>query len=297
MTDSTAPTTTPTAPRSRTSRPADLSAATAAPEVRQPVRTPRGDLAALPAALHSEYIKFRSLRSNTAIAVLTGLLGLSLTWGTAALVADDVIVSEDVLFLSDVFIYSTFLTAIIAAITSMLTITSESQYGTLATALTAQPARWIIVAAKTGIAIAIGVLYGAISMVTGAAGAALGGLGAGDTGSIPATVGWALTFTAIASVLGLGVGMVVRHSAAAISGLIIWWLVIENLMAAMLPETASRFMPFYAGVAVLGVEFYKTTAETVAVALSRAENVLVFGGYAAIAFIAGSVLLYRRDTD
>ena len=294
MTDSTAPTTTPTAPRSRTSRPADLSAVTAAPEVRQPVRTTRGDLAALPAALHSEYIKFRSLRSNTAIAVLTGLLGLSLTWGTAALVADDVIVSEDVLFLSDVFIYSTFLTAIIAAITSMLTITSESQYGTLATALTAQPARWIIVAAKTGIAIAIGVLYGAISMV---AGAALGGLEAGDTGSIAATVGWALTFTAIASVLGLGVGMVVRHSAAAISGLIIWWLVIENLMAAMLPETASRFMPFYAGVAVLGVEFYKTTAETVAVALSRAENVLVFGGYAAIAVIAGTVLLYRRDTD
>jgi hypothetical protein len=45
------------------------------------------------------------------------------------------------------------------------------------------------------------------------------------------------------------------------------------------------------------VEFYKTTAETVAVALSRAENVLVFGGYAAIAVIAGTVLLYRRDTD
>ena len=38
--------------------------------------------------------------------------------------ADEVIVSEDVLVLSDVFIYSTVLTAVIAAITSMLTITS-----------------------------------------------------------------------------------------------------------------------------------------------------------------------------
>jgi hypothetical protein len=56
-------------------------------------------------------------------------------------------------------------------------------------------------------------------------------------------------------------------------------------------------MPFYAGAAVLGVEVYKTTAETVAVALSRAENVLVFGGYAAVAVIAGTVLLYRRDTS
>jgi hypothetical protein len=91
--------------------------------------------------------------------------------------------------------------------------------------------------------------------------------------------------------------MIVRHSAAAISGFIIWWLVIENLLAAFLPEAVSRFMPFYAGAAVLGVEVYKTTAETVAVALSRAENVLVFGGYAVVAVIAGTVLLYRRDTS
>jgi hypothetical protein len=125
-----------------------------------PVRTPRGDLAALPAALHSELIKLRSLRSNKGHRRPDRLLGLSLTWATAALVADEVIVSEDVLVLSDVFIYSTFLTAVIAAITSILTITSESQYGTLATALTAQPARWVIVAAKTSMAVAIGLVLG-----------------------------------------------------------------------------------------------------------------------------------------
>ena len=294
MTDNAAPTTTPTAFGSRTARPGQ---AADAPDGRHPVRTPSSDVAALPAAMRSEYIKLRSLRSNAVIAALTALLGLSLTWATAALVADEVIVSEDVLVLSDVFIYSMFLAAVIAAITSMLTITSESQYGTLASALTAQPARWVIVAAKTGVAISIGVALGAVSMITGAAGAALGGLDSGDPGSIPATVAWALTFSAIASVLGLGVGMIVRHSTAAISGFIIWWLVIENLMAAFLPETVARFMPFYAGAAVLGVEVYKTTAETVAVALSRAENALVFGGYAAVAVIAGTVLLYRRDTS
>ena len=252
MTDRAPWTPTPPALASRTSRSGASSASSL--HERQLTRTPRGDLAALPAAMHSELIKVRSLRSNTAIAVLTGLLGLSLTWATAALVGGEVIVSEDALVLSDVFISSTFLTAVIAAIASMLTITSESQYGTLATALSGQPARWVIVAAKTGVAIGIGVALGAI-------------------------------------------GMIVRHSAAAISGFIIWWLVIENLLAAFLPEAVSRFMPFYAGAAVLGVEVYKTTAETVAVALSRAENVLVFGGYAAVAVIAGTVLLYRRDTS
>jgi hypothetical protein len=43
-----------------------------------------------PAALHSEHIKLTTLRSNTAIAVLTGLIGLFATWATAALVTDEV---------------------------------------------------------------------------------------------------------------------------------------------------------------------------------------------------------------
>jgi ABC-2 type transport system permease protein len=255
-----------------------------------PVRSPGGDLASFPAAVHSEYVKLTTLRSNTAIAGLTGLIGVFATWATAALVQDEVLV------ISDVFVYSTFLTAVIAAITSILTITAEVQHGTLTTALTAQPARWVLVAAKTVMAVRIGVVLGAIGMLTGAAGAALGGLDAGDTGSIPRTIAWALTFTTIASVLGLGVGLIVRHSAAAISGLLVWWLVAENLMWAFLPETVSRFLPFYAGGALLGVEVDTTTAKTLAVALSRTQDALLFGGYAALTLLIGTVLLYRRDS-
>ncbi len=254
-------------------------------------RTRRHDLAAMPAVVRSEHVKLTSLRSNTAIAVLTGLLGFFATWATAALVTDEVLV------VSDVFVYSTFLTAVIAAITAILSITSEVQYGTWATALTAQPARWVLVAAKTVMAVRIGLVLGIIGMVTGTAGAALGGLDAGDTASMIATASWALAFTVLASVLGLGVGLIVRHSAAAISGLIVWWLVVENLVWAFLPETVSRFLPFYAGGALLGVEVDTTTPETIAVALSRTQDALVFGGYAALALLAGTVLLYRRDAS
>lgn len=261
------------------------------PSAEHATRTRRHDVAALPAVLQSEYIKLTSLRSNTAIVVLTGLIGLFATWATAALVKDEVLV------VSDVFVYSTFLTAVIAAITAILTVTSEIQYGTLASALTAQPARWVLVAAKTVMAVRIGLVLGVIGMVTGTVGAFLGGLDAGDTGSMLATASWALTFTVLASVLGLGVGLVVRHSAAAISGLIVWWLVVENLVWAFLPETVSRFLPFYAGGALLGVDVDTTTPETIAVALSRTQDALVFGGYAAVALLLGTVLLYRRDTS
>ena len=254
-------------------------------------RTRRHDIAALPAVLHSEYIKLTTLRSTTAIAALTGLIGVFATWATAALVKDEVLV------VSDVFVYSTFLTAVIAAITAILSITSEIQHGTWTAALTAQPARWVLVAAKTVMAVRIGVVLGAIGMVAGTAGAVLGGLAAGDTGSMISTASWALAFTVIASVLGLGVGLIVRHSAAAISGLIVWWLVVENLLWAFLPETVSRFLPFYAGGALLGVDVDTTTPETIAVALSRTQDALVFGGYAAVALLAGTVLLYRRDAS
>jgi len=98
-------------------------------------------------------------------------------------------------------------------------------------------------------------------------------------------------------VLGLGVGMIVRHSAAAISGLLVWWLVAENLLWAFLPATVSRFLPFYAGGALLGVDVDPNTPETIAVALTRTQDALVFGGFAAAALVAGTVLLHRRDTN
>jgi hypothetical protein len=66
--------------------------------------------------------------------------------------------------------------------------------------------------------------------------------------------------------------MIVRHSAAAISGLIVWWLVIENLMAAFLPATALRFMPFAAGIELLPIDVQLTTPETIAAELSRVRT-------------------------
>lgn len=275
------------------------STATRTPETTAPSTDPhaaagrshRDDLGALPAVLRSEWIKLATVRSTRAVVALTAGIGIFATWATAALV------DAEVLVLSEVFVFSTFLTAVIAAVASILLFTSEAQHGTLATALTAQPARWPLAAAKAVTAVGVGLVLGAVGMLTGFAGGALGGLELGDSSGMAATTAWALTFTALASVLGLGLGMVVRHSAAAISWLLVWWLVAESLLLAFLPETVSRFLPFYAGGALLGVEVDTTTPETLAVALTRAQDALVFGGFAAAALVAGTVLLHRRDTN
>ena len=101
----------------------------------------------------------------------------------------------------------------------------------------------------------------------------------------------------LASVLGLGIGMIARHSTAAISGLLVWWLVVENLLNAFLDPRFSRLLPFVAGNGLLPLDDPAASIETLSATLSRTENALVFGGYATLAFTIGTVLLCRRDTN
>ena len=134
-------------------------------------------------------------------------------------------------------------------------------------------------------------------MAAGFVGAVLGGLDMGDTSTMAATTLWALLLTVLGALLGLGIGMIVRHSAGAISGLLVWWFVVENLLTMFLPEQLARFLPFVAGNRLLGIDADSDTPAAIAVALTRPQYALVFGGYAAVALVVGTVLLYRRDTN
>ena len=254
-------------------------------------RSVRTDMGGVPNALRSEWIKLSSIRSNRAILAVTTLLGGLTSWAVATFVTDEVLV------VSDVFIFSTVLTAVLAAVAGILLFTSEVQHGTLAAALTGQPARWVLALAKTATAAVIGLVLGAAGMAASWLGAVMAGLDMGESSTMAATTMWALVFTSSAALLGLGTGMVIRHGAGAISGLLVWWLVVENLLTFVLPAKISRFLPFFAGNGLLGIESDTLTPESIAVALSRPENALVLGGYTVVALIIGTVLLYRRDTN
>lgn len=258
---------------------------------RPALRSTGDDVRAVPTVLRSEWIKLSSVRTNKAIVGVTVLVGGITSWAVAMFVTDEV------LTVSDVFIYSTVLTAVFAAVAGTVLFSSEAQHGTLAAALTAQPARWLIVGAKTTAAAASGVVLGAAGMTAGFGGAVLGGLDMGDTSTMTATTLWALLFTSLSAVFGLGVGMIVRHSAGAISGLLAWWLVVENLLWLVLPASVARFLPFFAGTDLLAIESDTETPESIAVALTRPQDALVFGAYAAAALLIGTVLLHRRDTN
>jgi ABC-2 type transport system permease protein len=254
-------------------------------------RTSRGDARAVIAALKSERIKAMTVRATGTILALALGGGLAVSWAVSTFVTDRVQYVADVGFLW------TGVTAMLAAIAGVLLFGSEVQHGTLASTLAARPARWIIVLAKTLVAAAVGLVLGAAGVAAGFGGAVVAGLDAGDTSSVATTIGWALLFTTLSAVLGLGISMVVRNSTAAIGGLLVWGFVVENLFQLFLADEIARFLPFVAGNHLLNDDSGFEAAEALAVALTRPENALVFGGYTAVALVVGTVLLYRRDTN
>lgn len=257
-------------------------------------RDRRDDVASIPTAVRSEWIKLTTLRSNVTILALTPIIGVLLSFILAVFVEIDPDTNKPY-NIAETFVFSTWLTAVLAAIVGILMFTSEVQHGTMATAVTAQPARWVTVAAKTAVAACFGLAMGALGMIGGLSGTLLGGLESGDTSAMPAKVLWALFVTALAPLLGLGIGMIVRHSAAAVSILLVWVFVVENLLRTLIPANVHRFLPFSAANGLLGTATGTDSAEMIAAELSRVQDALLFGGYAAAALAIGTVLLYRRD--
>ncbi len=253
------------------------------------------DLAAVPAALRSEWIKLRSLRSTPIILGLTVVVGVLLSWILATFVKTDPNTHE-IFTIGQTFIFSTWLTTVLGSIMGTLLFTAEVQHGTLAAAMTAQPARWVTVAAKVAIASCFGLVMGVAGMAAGFGGAVIGGLDAGDMSGVLVTAMWGLLLTSLAPVFGLGVGMIIRHSSVAISIVLVWALVLENLMRSLGAPNLTRFLPFSAANGLLGIRSAGDTTATLAVALSRVQDALLFGAYSVVIVTIGTVLLYRRDT-
>jgi hypothetical protein len=257
-------------------------------------RTRRDDLSAVPGAIKSEWIKLRSLRSTPVILAVTVVIGVLLSWILATFVKTDP--DTDQLFtISETFVFSTWLTTMLAATVGTLMFTSEVQHGTLPNTVMAQPTRWVIAAAKAVVASGFGLVMGVAGMAGGFAGAVLGGLDAGDTSGVGVSILCGLFLTSMAALFALGVGMILKHGALAVSSVLIWALVLENLIRGFASPTVSRYLPFSAAAGLLGIRQAGDTDETIAAAFSRAQDAVLFGGFVVAALVIGTVLLSRRD--
>lgn len=243
------------------------------------------------AIVRSEQIKATTLRANKALLAASGVVGLLISWATAAFGTDEALTA------TDAFLFPMLLTAVLAAVAGVLLFTSEAQHGTLAGSLTAHPTRWPVAASKALVATGFGLLLGGVGMVAGFAGSLAGGLEVGDASGVATRVLWALLYTSGSALLGLGLGMAVRHSAGAISGLLVWWLVVEALLVQFAPARVVRFVPFDTGFRTLGVESDLDVPEVVAAGLSNPAHAAIFWAYVIVVLAVGTVLLLRRDAE
>ena len=260
---------------------------------RAATRTRTGDFHAIAAALRSEWIKLTSLRANKAILALTALISAVIAGGLAATAKT----SDPALPASELFIYPLPLVAMLAAVTGILMFTSEAQHGSLAVTLAARPARWVIVAAKAITAAGVGLALGATGMIAGYGGAAIGGAEAGGGSHLVTRALWAALYIVLAALIGLGVGMIVRHTAAAITGLLMWSFVVESLFAPLLPDGVLHLLPFSAGYRLLDAGPQFKGPVLIAHQLARPAYALIFAGYAVTSLAVGAVLLDRRDSN
>lgn len=187
----------------------------------------------------------------------------------------------------------------------VLASTSEYASGMIRTTFLASPGRGSVLISKAavvaGVAMAVGVAAAAASFLLGQPILHGNGFEPGqgyplvslsDGATIRAVAGTGL-YLATMALLGLGVGMVVRRSAAAIS-VTLALLFVPFIVAIMLPldvwRVVQRIAPMTAGLAI-----QRTVERSDSVPIGEWAGLGVAAAWAAVALIAALWLVWRRD--
>jgi ABC-type transport system involved in multi-copper enzyme maturation permease subunit len=255
--------------------------------------------AGLAGALRSEFTKIWSVRSTywslIALLIVTVGIGALASFGVAGH-SGQIGTSFDPTQLS---LTGLLVGQLIIAVLGVLTVTSEYSTGMIRTSLAAMPRRGPLIAAKAAV-------FAAVALITGLAacfasffiGQALMtshhlNAAIGQPHVLRAVIGGAL-FLTVCGLLGFGLGLILRHTAAAIStviGLLFVPFILANFLPSSLQNDIDKWVPQNAGIQIWQ-----------AVASPPGEHMFsawagfgVFSGYAAIAIIGGLILFRKRD--
>lgn len=178
---------------------------------------------------------------------------------------------------------------------SVLFVTAEYRRGMIRTTFSATPRRGRVLAAKALVAGTAGFAVGLVA----AAGMILVGSAPGrpdpslTDGVVLRAVGGTAALTALVAVLALGAGAALRHSAGAITGVVLL-LVLPQLMAGALPLTAAQWLQRLTPAAGFAVQ---QTRERYDTALEPWAGLLILAAYATAALALAAARLRRRDAS
>jgi ABC-2 type transport system permease protein len=245
------------------------------------------------AQLRSELLKLRSTRATVALpAWMLGLVALVvalhvLSFSAGALSRE----SNQMKILG----LGTSIGALFAALLGAMTITREFRTGTIRPTFLVTPRRTRVLSAKVAASMLAGVGIGLIAEALTAAGEAAGLAARGvhielATGDYAQLLGGGALAGALFGAIGVGFGAIVRSQVAAVVGLCVWLLFLEPLLLGDVPS-AAKYAPEASAGAIAGA-IQSQIADTL---IAPALGVVLLVAYAALAGLAGALLLARRD--
>jgi ABC-2 type transport system permease protein len=276
-----------------------MSALTATP-VREPApsapRPPMGIAGQLPRVIRAEWTKLRSVRSTMWTLAMTLVVCVGLPVLISLAVINQPRKDLGKFDAAGFSLGGLFLGQLIVGALGVLVISAEYSTGTIRASLTATPQRLVMLLAKV---LTFSVVIAVVSFVATFAAffatqAVLNthdlGVSLGQGTSLRMVFGGAL-YLVIVGLLGLGVGTILRHAAAAISTVLALLFVLP-ILASFLPqgwqEHVVKYLPGQAGQAIF-------QREADAVTLAPWTGLALFAGYALLSLLIGAVLLRRRD--
>jgi ABC-2 type transport system permease protein len=247
-------------------------------------------------AARMEWIKLRSLRSTwwTLAVTIAGTVGIGVAVGLNTRNATGDLTNNALAGVVP--------GLLLAGALGVLTMTSEYSSGTIRSTLAAIPRRPLVLAAKVAVFGAVALAVGeAASFITFFADAATlrHGIAAptlGQPGVLRAVVLSGAGFCLI-GLLGLGLGAIIRHSAAAV-GVLVAGVYVAAQAIGIIAHAAAPYMP----ILIVGNSLSTTKPVTCGTSVVNCPHFLsawaglgALGLYAVIALVIGGWLLARRD--
>jgi hypothetical protein len=237
--------------------------------------------------LRSELLKHRSTPTTLYLFLaMVGLVALAVAMHVLALSTSGLSTHTHQL---EVFQVGTRAGMLFAGLVGALAITAEIRYGTIRPTFLVSPRRGPVLAAKLTVGALAGMAFGLLAEGLMAAAATIGFSARGIPNLLTASdytrllIGGAAA-AALWSMLGVGVGALVRNQVGTLVGLCAWMFLVESVSSSFVPG-AARFMPGGAGIILAGNE-HKLSAGIAALLLVL---------YATAASAAGWLAALRRD--
>ena len=238
--------------------------------------------------MRSELVKLRSTRTN--LGLLFGMVGLVLLIVIvtgAAVTPAELAKDEHQRALFGLGLAGGF----IASLIGVMSITSEFRHGTIRPTFVFTPRRGRVVSAKVFSSFILGVIFGLITeAVAFAVGLAILAIRGVDvvvpTHELVFVALGSIACAALMAALGVGVGAVARNQVLAVIGVVVWFMVVENVMVGVWPQIG-KFFPLAAGDAMTGINSDQL--------LTASQGALVLVGYVLVSSLAALAVTQRID--